>query len=194
MSAKRIEDQYPKTIVLKDGTRVVLKAMTHKDRDALHRFFASIPDEDRKFLKQDVSKREVVESWIKDINYGRVFPLLAEVDGTIVADATLHRRGSGWLRHVGEVRIVVDPAYRRKGLGSHLLEELILLAADSGLEKLVAELVAEEKAAIRAFQRFNFDQVAVIPSIVKDQDGRSRDLVVMVLDVSTAFVPDWLYF
>ena len=194
MSEKRIEDQYPKTTVLKDGTKVLLKAMTHNDREGLREFFARVPEEERKFLKHDVSKREVVEAWLKDINYGRVLPLLGEVDGKVVADATLHRRGSGWLKHVGEVRLVVDPAYRRKGLGSHMLEEIILLAADVGLEKLVAELVAEEQAAIRAFRRFNFEQVAVLPGIVKDQGGRHQDLVVMVLDLSTAFVPDWFYF
>jgi L-amino acid N-acyltransferase YncA len=194
MSEKRIEDRFPKTIVLKDGTRVVLKGLTHNDRDALHQFFSRIPEEDRKFLKHDVSRKEVVEAWLKDINYSRVFPLLAEVDGKIVADGTLHRRTSGWLKHVGEVRIVVDPAFRRKGLGSHLLEELILLAADAGLEKLVAELVAEEKAAIRAFQRYNFEQVATLPGLVKDQTGRTQDLVVMVLNLATAFVPDWFYF
>ncbi len=194
MSEKRIEDRFPKTIVLKDGTKVLLKAMTHTDRDSLHQFFARIPEQDRKFLKHDVSKKEVIDSWLKDISYGRVFPLLAEVDGTVVADATLHRRSAGWLKHVAEVRLVVDPAYRRKGLGSHMLEELILAAADVGVEKLVAEIVAEERAAIRAFQRFNFEQVAVLPGIVKDQTGRYQDLVVMVLDVPTAFVPDWFYF
>lgn len=194
MGGKRIEDRFPKTIVLKDGTKVLLKAMTHTDGEGLHEFFARIPEEDRKFLKHDLSKKEVIDAWLKDINYGRVFPLLASVDGKIVGDATLHRRSSGWLKHVAEVRLAVDPTYRRKGLGSHMLEELILLAADVGVEKLVAEIVAEERAAVRAFQRFNFEQVAVLPGIVKDQTGRNQDLVVMVLDVPTAFVPDWYYF
>jgi L-amino acid N-acyltransferase YncA len=194
MNEKRIEDRFPKTTVLKDGTKVLLKAMTHTDRDALHQFFSRIPEQDRKFLKHDVSRKDVIDSWLQDINYGRVFPVLAEVDGKIVADATLHRRSAGWLKHVAEVRLVVDPAYRHKGLGSHLLEEIIMLAIDAGVEKLVAEIVAEERAAIRAFQRFNFEQVAVLPGIVKDQTGRYQDLVVMVLDVPTAFVPDWFYF
>lgn len=194
MNEKRIEDQYPKTTVLKDGTKVLLKAMTHNDRDGLREFFVRIPEVDRKFLKHDVSKREVVDAWLKDINYGRVFPLLAVVDEKVVGDATLHRRASGWLKHVGEVRLVVDPAYRRKGLGSHMLEEIILLAADAGLEKLVAEVVAEEEGALRAFRRFNFQQVAVLPGLVKDHSGRYQDLVVMILDLSTALVPDWFYY
>ncbi|MCI0409735.1 MAG: GNAT family N-acetyltransferase [Acidobacteria bacterium] len=194
MNEQQIVGRYPKTIALKDGTKVLLREMMRTDREKLYEFFAKIPEEDRKFLKHDVSKKEVIDTWLKDIDYARVFPLLAEVDGKIVADATLHRRSSGWLRHVGEVRLVVDPTYRRKGLGSHLLEELILLAADLGLEKLVAELVAEERAAMLAFQRFNFEQVAVLPGIMRDQGGTNHDLVVMVLNVSTAYLPDWYYF
>lgn len=186
--------EFPKEITLKDGTVVALKAMTSRDRQGLHAFFARLPADDTKFLKDDVSKPEVIEAWCRDINHGRVFPLLAEVDGAIVADATLHRRAHGWLRHVGEVRFVVDPAYRRKGLGTHLVEELILYAIGQGLEKLVAEVVAEEVAAERALERFGFNRVAVLPGLVKDQTGTYRDLHVLVLDLATAYLPDWYYF
>ena len=186
--------EFPKEITLKDGTRVTLKGMTSRDREALHAFFARLSEEDTKFLKDDVKKPPVVEAWCRDINYGRVFPLLAEVDGTIVADATLHRRAHGWLRHVGEIRFVVDAAYRRKGLGAHLIEELILYAIDQGLEKLLAEVVAEEVAAVRALERFGFKQVATLPGIVKDKTGSYRDLIVLVLDLGTALLPDWYYF
>jgi RimJ/RimL family protein N-acetyltransferase len=185
---------FPKEITLKDGTKVTLKPMTSRDWDALHAFFARLPEEDTKFLKDDVRKPEVVEAWCKDINYGRVFPLLAEVDGEIVADATLHRRNHGWLRHVGEIRFIVDPVYRRKGLGAHLIEDLILYAIDQGVEKLQAEVVAEEVAAMRALERFGFKSVAVIPGLVKDQAGTHRDLHILLLDLGTAYLPDWYYF
>lgn len=202
MSEERIKGRYPKTIVLKDGTQVVLREMKEADRDGLYEFFTRIPEEDRKLLKHDVTKKEVIDAWIKTNEdrrllkqqYAGVFPLLAEAAGKIVANGTLHRRTSGWMKDVGEVRLVVDPDYRRKGLGSHVIEELILLAADLGLEKLVAEVVADERAALLAFQRYNFEQVAVLPGIVKDQTGTHRDLVVMVLNVATAYLPDWYYF
>ena len=186
--------EFPKEITLKDGTQVTLKGMSSRDREALHAFFEGLPEEDTKFLKDDVRKREVVEAWCRDINYGRVFPLLAEVEGRIVADATLHRRGHGWLRHVGEIRFIVDPAYRRKGLGAHLIEELILYAIDQGLEKLQAEVLAEEVAAMRALERFGFKRMAVIPGLVKDHSGTHRDLHILVLDLATAYLPDWYYF
>ncbi len=186
--------EFPKEITLKDGTKVTLKPMTSRDREGLHAFFARLSEEDTKFLKDDVRKPEVVEAWCRDINYGRVFPLLAEVEGDIVADATLHRRIHGWLKHVGEVRFVVDPASRRKGLGAHLIEELILYAMDQGLEKLVAEVVDEEVAALRALERFGLQRVATVPGLVKDKTGTYRDLHTLVLDLGTAYLPDWYYF
>src|SRR3970040_3105660 len=117
MNEQQIVGRYPKTIVLKDGTKVLLREMTRSDREGVYEFFAKIPEEDRKFLKHDVTKKEVIDAWLKDIDYARVFPLLAEVDGKIVADATLHRRSSGGLRHVGGVRVVVFPTYPAKGPG-----------------------------------------------------------------------------
>ena len=186
--------EFPKQITLKDGAKVTLKRMTSRDRDALHALFERLPEEDTKFLKDDVRKPEVIDAWCRDISYGRVFPLLAEVDGALVADATLHRRSHGWLKHVGEIRFIVDPAYRRKGLGAHLIEELILFAIDEGLEKLVAEVVDEEVAALKTLERFGFKQAATLPSLVKDQTGTARDLHILILDLATALLPDWYYF
>ena len=88
----------------------------------------------------------------------------------------------------------MDPAYRRKGLGAHLIEELVLYAIDQGLEKLVAEVLADEVAAERALESFGFKQVGAIPGLVKDHTGNYRDLHILVLDLGTAYLPDWYYF
>lgn len=185
---------YPKTLTLRDGSTVTVRPLRSVDRDALADFFRRVPEEDRKFLKDDVSRPEVIDAWCREINAARVLPLIAEAEGKVVADATLHRRAAGWLRHVGEVRLVVDPEYRRKGLGSRLVEEIIQLAqAEEGLDKLVAEMTPEKGAARRAFERLGFRQVAVIPDLVRDQTGTARDLVILVLDLGTALLPDWYY-
>ena len=186
--------EFPKEISLKDGTKVTLRGMTGSDRAAVQTFFQRLSAEDTKFLKDDVRKPEVIEAWCRGLDYNRVFPLLAVVDGAVVADATLHRRAHGWLHHVGELRFSVDPAYRRKGLGAHIIEELILYAIDQGLEKLAAEVVGEELAAERALERFGFRRAAIIPELVRDQTGISRDLHILVLDLGTALLPDWYYF
>lgn len=184
---------YPKTLTLRDGSSVVVRPLRSGDREALGDFFRRIPEEDRKFLKDDVTRPDVVAAWCREINPARVLPLIAEAEGKVVADATLHRRRAGWMRHAGEVRLLVDPEFRRKGLGSRLLEEVILLAQAEGLDKLVAEMTPEELAARKAFEHNGFRQVAVIPDLVRDQTGTARDLLILVLDLGTALLPDWYY-
>jgi GNAT superfamily N-acetyltransferase len=108
--------------------------MVKEDADKLYAFFSRVPREDRLFLRDDVSIRDVIDSWTQELDYRKVLPLVAEVGGNIVGDATLHRRKFGWTSHVGKVRLVIDKDYRGKGLGTVLIEELIDIAKKAGLE------------------------------------------------------------
>jgi len=179
-----LRERYPKTMQLRDGTTVTIRPMVAGDGEALLTFFRGIPAEDRVFLKDDVTRAEVIELWCKNLDYDRVLPLLAEADGRIVGDATLHQRGGGWMRHAAKVRVVIEPAFRGKGLGSQLVKELITIAEHTDLEKLDVGLMAEQKAAISAFKDLGFVQVAVFPDHVKDLDGKDRDFVVLVRDLT----------
>jgi GNAT superfamily N-acetyltransferase len=185
---------YPKTVSLKDWTKVTLWPMKPHDEVRLHEFFCRIPEEDRKLLKEDVANRDVITTWCRRIDYNRVLPVLAEAHGKIVGDATLHRRQSGWLQHVGEIRVVVDPEYRRKGLGSLLIEDLMLLAIDAKLERLFVELIASEIAAVKAFERVGFERVAHLPGFARDRKNIPQDLLVLSIDISTANQPETYFF
>lgn len=183
---------YPKEVTLRDGTRVALKPMTSEDALTLQRFFSRIPAEDRYYLKEDVTSPQVVQRWTAELDYHRVLPLLAWIDGRVVADATLHRQRAGARRHVGEVRILVDPEYRNRGLGTTMLHELATIANESGLERLIFEAVSEkEDAGIKAAQFVGFVQVGVLHSNAKDPDGHPRNLVIMEMPLGKWF--DWWY-
>jgi GNAT superfamily N-acetyltransferase len=154
--------------------------MVAEDEDALRAFFLRIPEGDRFFLKDNVVAPEVIAGWTRNLNYGRVLPLVAEVEGRIVADATLHRRYGGAIRHNCEVRVVVDPAYRQRGLGSALLHELLDLAYKEGLEAATFELVeGPQDEALDAARRAGFVESARFANHVKDPDGKLHDLVIM---------------
>jgi RimJ/RimL family protein N-acetyltransferase len=174
---------YYKTGVLKDGTVVVLRPMIQDDRDKLVDFFRRVDQHDLMFLRTDVRDPEVIEEWVKHIDYRRVFPLVAEVDDKIVGDATLHMRKVGWKRHLGNVRVVVAKEYQNKGLATLLINELVELAGEFGLEKLVAEIHLQAPAAIAVFKKAGFAAKAVFEDLVKDPSGKKGDLVVMVCDV-----------
>jgi ribosomal protein S18 acetylase RimI-like enzyme len=175
--------RYPRRTKLLDGTPVTLRPMVKKDERALYDFFQRVPREDRLFLRDDVSKLSTIRAWVDELDYERVLPLLAVADGAVIGDATLHRRPLGWTRHLAKIRIVIDPGFRRKGLGSLLIQELIEVGRGLKLERLVMELMGSQQAALEAFRRFGFERAAVLSRHVKDRAGRPQDLVFMIYDL-----------
>ena len=175
---------YPKQIMLFDGQLVTVRPMEEKDEKALLDFFRRLPEEDRFYLKDDVTSPDVIGHWAKNINFFRTFPLLAIVDGRVVSDATLHQKRPGGRRHMGEIRISVDPDYRNQGMGTKMVKELIEVAYLRRLELVTMELVeGTEAQAIGMAERLGFERRAVLTGQVKDQQGKSQDLVLLELSV-----------
>ncbi|HXF50936.1 MAG TPA: GNAT family N-acetyltransferase, partial [Dehalococcoidia bacterium] len=139
---------YPKRVTLRDGSVVTLRPMEPGDAGGLLEMFRDVPAEDRWFLKEDVTSEKVVREWVEHLDYNRALPLLAVADGKIVADGVLVRRRGVARQHLAEVRIVVHPAWRNRGLGSTILKELCDIAAEADIEKVMSELVEDEKDAI----------------------------------------------
>ena len=175
-------DRYPQKITLADGAELTLRAMNRQDERALMDFFESLGEADRLYMRNDVSSYRVVREWFTNLNYKRVFPLLAVHEGRIVANATLHRKPFGWMRHVGEVRIVVSPDFRKRGLARTMFAELIETAAEAGLEKLTAEMAVSQTAAIEVFRKAGFKDEAVLKGYIKDTRGEVHDLLIMTLE------------
>jgi len=180
---------YPKTWNLSGGVQVTVRPMTADDRDGLVAFFQRIPDSDLSFLKEDVKSPRVIDGWIENLNYDRVLPLVIEADGRIIADATLHRRREGWRRHLGGLRIVVDPEFREIGLASRLIDELVDVATDEGLDRAYVELPTDAAAALEVFEERGFTKVAVFEQNIIDLDGKYHDLAVLHLDLVDLTTP-----
>jgi acetyltransferase len=169
---------YPTVCLTTDGAQMTIRPMIPEDQEALLDFFRRIPPEDRFALKDDVTT--VIARWAETLDYSRVLPLFALLDGTIVGDGTLHHRRAGARQHIGEVRVVVASAYRNRGVGRGLLHKLIEIAGEKGLKKLLFEVVAEtEPAAQHTAQVLGFVPVAVLPAHVRDLCGTSHDLLIM---------------
>ena len=172
---------YPKTLVLEDALAVEVRPLVPDDEPALLAFFQTVPAADRWWLREDVTDPAVVRSWVSMLDYDRVLPLLAFDGDEIVADASLHRRGFGARAHLAEVRVVVAPAYRGRGLAYALLAELMEIATAAGLERLEAEIVGGAQAgALEAVELLGFEQVAVLPDHLRGPDGRRHDLIMLV--------------
>jgi L-amino acid N-acyltransferase YncA len=174
---------FPKQVSLgRAGRRIILRPLEKSDAHELLEFFRRVPEEDRYFLKEDVTSPQVIEHWVRQIDYSRVLPLVAVTDGEIVADATLHRSRSRAHQHLGELRVVVDPRYRNHGLGTLLLEEMIYIAYDQGVDRLIMDLVVgKEVSAIRVAEMLGFTEVATLPGFARDMSGNDLDRVILEL-------------
>ena len=174
---------FPKPVTLRDGTVVTLRLMQAADEARLLDFFRRLPAEDRQYLKDDVASPETIRTWSRGLDYARAIPILAEREGQIVGDATLHRHPSGWMRHVGEIRVVTDPFLRRRGLASALAREIFYVALQVGLDKMVAEVVQGQAAAVKVFENLGFRQEARLSGHTLDLQGRKHDLIILTTDI-----------
>jgi RimJ/RimL family protein N-acetyltransferase len=173
-------DKYHKVVKTKDGSLVVLRPLERDDRDRLVQLFATLDPKDAQSLKHDVKNEALVASWAESLDYERVYPLVAQLDDELVADATLHRRPGSRQAHVGEVRIVIGSRMRGRGLGVIMLEEIISLADRLGLEQLEAQVVIGSTIAQRAFEKVGFRQEAIFRDYFKSGDDY-KDVAVLFL-------------
>ena len=144
------------------------------DPAALARFLARVPEADRTFFKEDVDDPEVVDGWLQP---GPARAIAVE-DGEVVgwlSVVPLH----GWSSHVGEVRLIVDPAQRGRGVGRALARRAVLEALELGLQKMVVEVIAVQEPTIAMFRSLGFDPEALLTDHVRDRAGELRDLMVL---------------
>lgn len=185
MLAPHILDDFPKEIALKDGFECLIRPLQPSDEKAFHEFFLAVPDRERMFIKHRVTEPAVIRDWCENIDYGRNLPLLALTDGKIIADATLHQQLGGWKRHVGRVSVLVLPHYRGRGLARALIHQIVEIARHIGLEKVEAEFIGEQEAAIKMFALLGFSNLLRLPDYVKDMQAISHDYILMGLDLKT---------
>ncbi|PWU17221.1 MAG: hypothetical protein C5B50_11740 [Verrucomicrobia bacterium] len=175
--------QYPKEIRLKDDSKCRLRPLRKEDEKPFHEFFLEVPESERMFIKHRVTEPDVIRNWCQNIDLGRNLPILAFMDGKIVGDATLHQQLGGWKRHVGRVSVMVLPRYRGRGLARALVTEIVSLARSLGLERVEAEFMGEQDAAIKMFAIMGFSNLVRLEDYVKDMQAITHDYILMGINL-----------
>ncbi len=185
MSLELELQKYPKEITLKDGSKCRLRPLKKDDEKGFHAFFLEVPEPERMFIKHRVTDPEVIREWCRNIDLGRNLPLLASMDGKIVGAATLHQQLGGWRRHIGRVSVLVLPRYRGRGLARALVQEIVELARNVSLERVEAEFIGEQEAAIKMFALLGFSNLVRLEDYVKDMQAISHDYILMGVNLKT---------
>ena len=178
------EDTFPQTVSLRTAGSAVITPLEPGDAVSLLDFYRAMSEEDRRFLRDDVTSADWAECFLLKVERGEIISLVAKIDDNVVGVGSLYRSLHGWTRHVGEFRMAVRADLRRKGLGVALASALVRVATDLGIEKIIVQVVDGQVGARRVFERLGFHREAVLARHVMDVQGTKRDLVLLASDVS----------
>jgi ribosomal protein S18 acetylase RimI-like enzyme len=146
------------------------------DPAVLQDFFERIDADERGFFKEDVLDPDVIDFWSRE---NRGLRLVAATPDGAVQGFVAVLTGTGWASHVGDLRLVVSPLFRRRGLGRQLSRQALAEALRRGVEKITVEVIAEQRAAVELFQELGFEAEALLREQVRTRDGQIRDLMVL---------------
>jgi len=169
---------YPRKHQLGNAT-VDVELLAPTEGAAVAAFVQKLPTHDLLFVRRDVSHPKVVTAWLDSIAQGSITSLAARCDGELVGCTAIVTDPRSWSRHVAELRVMISPAWRGRGLGRLLIQECFALALGLGLEKLYVQMTVDQRSAIAVFEELGFRAEAVLRDHVKDRDGTSYDLAIL---------------
>ena len=172
---------------LKDGTTVLLREPTMEDFDTSINFFNNLPQEDRQYLRVDVTRREIVERRIRQAESGAVYRLWAFEDSEVAGDGSVEFSDDLWRGHIGEVRVIISSRHKQNGMASLLIRELFHFCEKKGMEKVVCTLLGPQQSAIAVCEKLGFRTETVIEDYVKDLNGDFQSLIIMSCTLSEWF-------
>ena len=175
---------YRQIFTLKDGTRVLVRPLNHDDRQSLLDFFLPVSQEDKAYMRHDVNNPAVINSWIDQLDYNKILPLVAVVNNHFVGCATLHFH-EGPYRHRAEIRIYLGKELRQRGVGSRMLQSQIEVARKRGLHAIEVEILSERASVIKSFHNLGFKTAAVLEDYWQMPDGDLRDVNLLVFRLRT---------
>jgi ribosomal protein S18 acetylase RimI-like enzyme len=140
----------------------------------LTELFGELSQRDLTLIKEDLTDPDAVRGWA-----ARPGQQWVAVDGQDVLGYAAVRPLAEWSDHVGQLRLVVDPARRRAGVGRALARHALTEAVRAGRRKLVVELAADQQNALTMFSSLGFTGEALLRDHIRDRDGVLHDLVML---------------
>lgn len=179
---------YPKEVVLKDGSEIVLRLLSADDTDALVDFYNGLEQGLLRFMREEPCRPELIQKWLSYQEAGVFFSVVAEWKGRIVGHITLRKWPHGGRKHVGKLRFYVADDFRNKQLGTWMVFDMIKHAMGIGLEMLHADLISGlDDPAIDALKKLDFHSEGRLRDYLKDNEGRCHDVEIMIKQLHKAW-------
>lgn len=156
--------QYVSPWQLKDGQSVTVRPIRPEDEPLLVEFHRTLSEESvyfRYFHLMTLSHRIAHErlTRICFIDYDREMALVVDEKDNTTGKHTIlgvGRLSKSHGRNEAEFAMLVSDAYQRQGVGTKLLEQLVQVGFDEGLETITAEILHENRAMQRVCEKVGF--------------------------------------
>jgi predicted N-acetyltransferase YhbS len=178
---------YPKHFTVRGDKTLLVGPLLVEDQAAVLRLIKRLPADERNFFWDDLTDQRVFNELIAAVKSGRTISLVARAGNEIIALWTLTFSSHGWTRHLGTIWGFIEPSWRRSGLGSYMIRELLTHAAQNDVERVVLELVKPQKGPLKYFSKIGFTVAATLQDWAKDGAGRHHDLVVISMKLEPAW-------
>lgn len=144
---------------LRDGTEVLLRPIRPEDEKLEEELITGLSEESSRFRFFRVIRELSHEDLVRfcNIDYDREIAIIAEVrEGDRRREIGVGRLIMEPSRKRGEFAVVVADEYQGKGLGTKLVDMLISIAQEKGLESIYGIISPENRKMVRLCEKLGF--------------------------------------
>ena len=165
-----MQDSYNKTITLSSGKTIVLRLPQLADAKAFSDYINQLVEEDT-FIstnKQTIQDEvEYITSILKNTNDGKEAHIVAFDGEKKIGSVDIFNLGVR-KEHVGELLINILDSFRKQGLGTILLDEIIILAKEKlNLKLITLTCFSLNEVAYKLYLKKGFKQYGLLPKAIK---------------------------
>lgn len=171
----RIEDD--KVIV--KGREVLFRNAREEDAQLLLNYLKVVCGETRYLVKEPEEIKMTLEQEKNFINQNNdsdsSILILGFMDGEYVGNCSLMGSSAIRYQHRASIGIALYQKYTDMGIGRAMIEKLIRIAKEHGVEQLELEVVDGNENAIHLYKSMGFEIFGTFPNNMKYKDGTYAD-------------------
>ena len=169
-------------VVLKNGTKSVIRRFTRDDKERVIYMMSSLSEEAVRWGMPPYTRERIERGcWS---NFDNLLALVAECDNRIVGYAQIRKQTHPRRKGVGGFLIYLHQDYHNLGLGTEMTKSIVELATHENMHKINLEVVADNKIAIHIYEKLGFNIEGIIKDSFYGDDEKYHDEIHMGLKLS----------
>lgn len=176
--------EYKKTIGEKE---LILRKPEESDAEAIIDYLKTVYGETRFLAKEPEEitfSAEDERNFIKRVNNSRTgIMLLGFLDGEMAGSCSLSDMGAMRFAHRAELSVALFRRFTGLGIGRFMVETLLKIAKETGLEQVTLEVAKENVRAVSLYKKLGFNVFGEFPKNMKYKDGTYSTTLWMMKEI-----------